>query len=147
MILLLPDEGEFEAFEQSLDAEVLAQALAKMETREIKLYVPRFSYSLDLADTLAGMGMADAFDGGRADLALMYDRDQEPRRLFISRVVHKAFVAVDEEGTEAAAATGIAVDIVMMTQEVWFDRPFIYAIQDTETGTILFLGRVIDPRG
>jgi serpin B len=69
------------------------------------------------------------------------------RNLYVSQVVHKAFVAVDEIGTEAAAATGLVLGIVSMPVVVKLDRPFVFIIRDAESGTILFAGRVLDPRG
>jgi serpin B len=65
--------------------------------------------------------------------------------LYLSSVVHKAFVAVDEKGTEAAAATGVVAGATSMPQEVRVDRPFIYLIRDRETGTVLFVGRLLNP--
>jgi len=147
MVILLPAPGEFQAFEQSLDAGRFQAIVDSLQSEEIKLYLPRFSYrsSLELEKTLADMGMPDAFDPDRADLTGMYDRAREPRNLYLSHVIHKAFVAVDEKGTEAAAATGIVAEIVSMPKEVRVDRPFVFAIRDAQTGSILFVGRVLDP--
>ena len=89
------------------------------------------------------MGMPVAFVPGAADFSGMNGEG----RLFIQDVVHKALVSVDEEGTEAAAATAVIVGIesVRQTVEVNVDRPFVFLIRDIETGTILFVGRVLDP--
>lgn len=147
MIVLLPDEGRFDSLESSLDPALLEAILGALEEKDLKIYLPRFSFAADLnlEGTLAEMGMSDAFDPGRADLTGMYDRAQS-NNLYLSRVIHKGFVAVDEEGTEAAAATGIVAEIVSMSREMRLDRPFIFLIRDGETGALLFLGRVLDPR-
>jgi len=90
------------------------------------------------------MGMADAFDSGRADFSGMTgDRD-----LFISAVVHKGFVDVNEEGTEAAAATAVVMTRERMPPPAPVfraDHPFLFLIRDTKTGAILFFGRILDP--
>jgi serpin B len=116
--------------------------------RDVKLYLPKFSFSsnLMLAEKLIAMGMPDAFDPGTADFTGMYDPNSSPGAgLHISHVVHQAFVAVDEEGTEAAAATGVVVEIVSMPEMMRVDRPFIFLIRDRQTGAILFVGRCTDP--
>lgn len=143
MLVLLPAEGEFESFEASLDAERVRAILESMQSNDLQLSMPKFSFSAEfsLGGTLAGMGMADAFDAGRADLSGI-DGTQS---LYITDVVHKAFVAVDEMGTEAAAATGVVVGITSMPQTLQVDRPFIFVIRDAETGSVLFIGRVLDP--
>ena len=145
MIALLPDEGKFEGFENSLTAGILDQVLKELEIRNITLTMPRFEYesAFALEETLAKMGMPDAFTGA-ADFSGITDVSE----LWISTVVHKAFVSVDEEGTEAAAATGSAMLASPPSEEpiiVTLDRPFIFLIRDELTGAILFLGRVMDP--
>lgn len=148
MIVLLPAEGGFAAFEDTLSLEAVEAILQTLQMRDVKLYLPKFSFSsnLMLAEKLIGMGMLDAFDPGKADLTGMYDPTSSPGAgLHISQVVHQAFVAVDEEGTEAAAATGIVVEIVSMPEMMRVDRPFIFLIRDSQTGTILFVGRCLDP--
>ena len=155
MTILLPDSGTFEEFESSLDYELVTRTDEDMESREVVLTMPRFEFEseFDLVDTLESMGMRDAFDGSRANFSGMDGRScmaGDPRCLFLSDVIHKAFVAVDEEGTEAAAATlQIAIPMsgsALPPVEFTVDRPFIFLIRDRETGTILFVGRVLDPR-
>jgi serpin B len=147
MVVLLPAEGRFAEFEESLDAEELAAILGDLAPTQVRLTMPRFKYgsAFRLKDALSAMGMADAFVRGVADLSGM----DGTRSLFIQQVVHKALVRVDEEGTEAAAATAVAIALAAAPSqevvEVVIDRPFIYLIRDLETGTILFLGRVLDP--
>jgi serpin B len=113
----------------------------------VELSVPKFTFEseFNLSETLAEMGMPSAFSG-EADFSGMTGA----RDLFISDVVHKAFVAVDEEGTEAAAATAVIMaemaaapieDKVIMK----LDRPFLFLIRDDDTGTVLFAGRLLNP--
>lgn len=118
--------------------------------REVHVSFPRFriEQAMPLKDTLAALGMTDAFDADRADFTGM--TTQEP--LFIAAAIHKAFVDVTEEGTEAAAATALSFDAAMdmpgdPPPVFRADHPFVFLIRHTETGTILFLGRVTDPRG
>ena len=145
MTILLPDEGKLGEFEDSLDSEMLDRIIDEIEIDYINLTMPLFEFESEfsLGDALAEMGMPDAF-GADADFSGM----TRSRDLWIAAVVHKAFVSVDEEGTEAAAATGV----VMLTSgpskdpiEVTVDRPFIFLIRDIGTGTVLFLGRVLNP--
>ena len=145
MTVLLPDEGTFEEFEDSLNEDALDKILDDIEIDYLKLTMPLFKFESEfsLVETLAGMGMTDAF-GARADFSGMTGS----KDLQISAIVHKAFVSVDEEGTEAAAATGVAVLESGPTKEpipVTVNRPFIFLIRDTATGTVLFLGRVMNP--
>jgi serpin B len=145
MVILLPDKGRFGAFEAALDAGGADAMLQDVRRRRVALVMPRFEFDAEfsLADTLAGMGMPAAFSDD-ADFSGMTGAPD----LHISAVVHKAFVAVDEAGTEAAAAAAVAMTLRSMPEqpvEVRVDRPFIFLIRDLPTGTILFLGRVVDP--
>ena len=147
MIVLLADEGEFEDFEDSLTAEILDQAIKELEERDITLTMPRFEFESEfmLDQTLAKMGMSDAFSGAADFSGISTSED-----LWISAVAHKVFVSVNEEGTEAAAATGAAMFMSAPLEKepvvLALDRPFIFLIRDEPTGAILFLGRVMDPR-
>ncbi len=146
MTLLVPDSGQFAAFESSLDFDRLEAILAQMQPVEVQLGLPKFTFrsQFDLAQTLSGMGMPDAFDPGRADFSGM----DGARDLYISNVVHQAFVAVDEEGTEAAAATAVIMALsAVMPQGIPLEinRPFIFILRDLPTGQILFIGRVLQP--
>ena len=145
MTILLPDEGTFAKFEDSLNADVLDQILVDIEIDYVTLTMPLFKFesAFSLAETLSGMGMPDAFDA-RADFSGMTGT----KELRISAIVHKAFVSVDEEGTEAAAATAVMVLLSGPNKDpipVTVNRPFIFLIRDTATGTVLFLGRVMNP--
>ena len=152
MAILVPDAGEFSDFAASLDADLVSQALAGMGAERVRLTMPLFKFEsqLSLNETLKAMGMPNAFDGGSADFSGMngVSCTDNPMCLRITDVVHKAFVAVDEEGTEAAAATGVVVGITSMPPEpvqVVIDRPFLFLIRNVETGAILFVGRVMNP--
>ncbi len=151
--VILPDEGAFESVESELNAAALGDAVGQVVWTDIELYLPsfEFEFTAGLGEILQSMGMTDAFDPGTADFSGMVDGDV-PDPLFIGDVLHKAFISVDEDGTEAAAATavlmlaGSAPGEPAEPIEVRIDRPFIFAIRDVQTGTILFLGRVLDPR-
>lgn len=144
MLVLLPED--LDAFEQNFSAETLRDTVGALEPKEVKLTLPKFEFTLDLglSQTLKAMGMTQAFDSG-ADFSGM----AVGPTLFISDVVHKAFVAVDEEGTEAAAATAVVVgtDSAPVLERVEFraDHPFVFMIRDNQTGSLLFVGRVLDP--
>ena len=145
MVILLPEEGQFEAFESSLDADLVDAVLANLESGEVALTMPKFEFESEfgLKQTLAAMGMPIAFTDV-ADFSGMTG----VRDLHIAEVIHKAFVSVDEAGTEAAAATAVIMTLTAMpvgTVEVTLDHPFIFLIRDIETSTILFVGRVMDP--
>ncbi|MBN1439777.1 MAG: serpin family protein [Anaerolineales bacterium] len=147
MLILLPDEGAFESIEGRLNSEFVDSALAALDYGEVILSMPKFTFewSAGLAGGLAALGMPDAFDPGRADFSGM----DGTRDLFITEIIHKAFVAVDEAGTEAAAATVVIVGTTSAQPEpplpIAVDRPFFFLIRDNPTGTILFLGRVMNP--
>ena len=146
MVILLPASGRFEEFERSLDAERVDAIVEDLAQKNVALTMPKFDFdsSFQLADTLAGMGMPDAFSPETANLAGM----DGTRKLFIQDVMHKAFVSVDEAGTEAAAATAVVVGITSAPSspvEVTVDRPFVFLIRDIEINVILFVGRVVNP--
>ena len=128
-----------------LDVEQVNSVFKNLARRQVALSLPRFKTESEfsLAETLAAMGMPAAFSS-QADFSGM----DGTRNLFISDVVHKAFVSVDESGTEAAAATAVVMRASAMPEqpvEVTVDRPFIFVIRDIQTGTVLFVGRVMNP--
>jgi serpin B len=156
-LILLPDDvNGLRALESKLTADVLAKC-AKLEERDVDLHLPKFKLeppTIALAENLQALGMKSAFDipQGSANFDKMAPRKPNDY-LYISNVFHKTFIAVDEKGTEAAAATAV----VMMRAtsiarpkpppiEVKVDHPFIYAVQHVPSGVCLFLGRVTDPR-
>ncbi|HEY33113.1 MAG TPA: serpin family protein [Dehalococcoidia bacterium] len=145
MVILLPEEGQFEAFEGSLDAALVDAIIDSLGSQEVALTMPKFEFESEfgLKQTLAAMGMPIAFTDA-ADFSGMTG----VRDLRIAEVIHKAFVSVDEAGTEAAAATAVIMELTAMPEEpveLTIDHPFIFLIRDIETGTVLFVGRVLDP--
>ncbi|HMV29158.1 MAG TPA: serpin family protein [Anaerolineales bacterium] len=146
MTLLVPDEGRFEEIESQLNGTMFNEVLSKLAPADVTLQMPKFKYesSFNLSDALITMGMPLAFDQDHADFSGMTDQQD----LYISNVIHKAFVAVDEKGTEAAAATAVIMEgagAIMPENLLVIDRPFLYFIRDVETGQILFIGRVLNP--
>ncbi len=147
MDILVPEQGQFDNFQTSLDSQKLDAILSGMQGTAVSLRLPKFNYTVDfnLSEKLKTMGMPDAFDPERADFTGMSNR----RDLYITDVLHKAYVAVDEEGTEAAAATAVIVGVTsapMANITLTIDRPFIFLIRDLPSGQILFMGRVLNPR-
>jgi len=145
MTVLLPDEGNFEAFEASLDTGRIETVFESLRRQEVALTMPKYEFEAEfsLPDALRQLGMVEPFTS-QADFSGMTGA----RDLFISDVLHKAFVSVDESGTEAAAATAVIMKLTAMPSEpvrVEVNRPFIFLIRDIETGAILFMGRVLDP--
>ena len=145
MVIILPDDGQFEAFEGELQAQKVNDIIGDLQLTEVALTMPKFEFESEfsLKDTLAEMGMPIAFSGA-ADFSGMTGN----LGLAISDVLHKSFVALDEAGTEAAAATAVIMKETAMPDqpvEVTVDRPFIFLIRDIETGAILFVGRVLNP--
>jgi serpin B len=148
MLVLLPKEADgLKQLESSLSVESLNRWTGRLWKREVLVSLPKFKMTskFKLDKTLVSMGMVDAFSATKANFAGMVGR---PDWLCIGAVLHKAFVDVKEEGTEAAAATGVVVGITSMpppTPTFRADHPFVFLIQDTQTGSILFVGRVTDP--
>jgi len=145
MVILLPEADNFEPFEEGLQAQQVCDIISGLQPTEVALTMPKFEFDSEfsLKDTLPEMGMPIAFSSS-ADFSGMTGNPE----LFISDVVHKAFVAVDEAGTEAAAATAVIMKLTAVPEppvEVTMDRPFIFLIRDIETGAILFVGRVMNP--
>jgi serpin B len=146
MDIFVPDEGNFEAFESSLNSDLFNESINGLKPASMMLSLPKFTFEsqFNLSDTLKSMGVVDAFDPDQADFSGMTAQND----LFISNVIHKAFVAVDEEGTEAAAATAVIMDTTsapMFEVTLTIDRPFIFIIRDKLSGQILFVGRVLNP--
>jgi len=144
MILLVPDTDTFEAFEAGLDAAQYGAILASLESRRVTLKLPRFEadYEDSLVDPLVALGMPDAFSMGAADFSGI----DGTHDLYIADVVHRAWISVDEAGTEAAAATAVIIPLGGASESVSLtvDRPFVFLIRDISTNTILFLGHVVE---
>ena len=145
MVIILPDADSFEQFEAALGADTLSGIISDMQEANVTLSLPRFEYDseFNVNDALKAMGMTIPFSYA-ADFSGMtgnYD-------LFIGNVVHKAFVSASEAGTEAAAASAVDMKLKAAPGEnVEFnaDHSFIFAIRDVQTGSILFIGRVMNP--
>ena len=147
MVLFLPRQRNgLSMLESKLNMETMQSLLNSMRMKEIKVFLPRFTFTsqFSLSSVLKTIGMQDAFDPMKADFTGISKSD----KLFIFDVLHKAFVEVNEEGTEAAAATGVIVGITCVPAEpVVFraDHPFLFAIRERTAGSILFIGRVYNP--
>lgn len=148
MVILLPREPNgLASLEKSVTAENLSQWLGRLFTREVVVSVPKFKATtqFSLGSVLRSMGMADAFSG-EADFSGMDGK----KDLCISAVIHKAYVDVNEEGTEAAAATGVVMRLTSIgpSEKPVFraDHPFLFLIRDNKSGGILFIGRVMNPK-
>ncbi len=147
MVVIVPDEGKFESIEQSLDSEKLQTIIEDMSLKNLELQFPKFTFKskFSLPLHLRALGMEDAFSWPPADFTGMTDVRPD---LFIADVIHQSFVAVDEQGTEAAAATAVLMEATSAsppTEPLIVDRPFIFLIRDVRTDTVLFMGRLLDP--
>jgi serine protease inhibitor len=146
MVILLPDEGTFNTFEASLTAEKYQAVVSALQSQRVILSLPKFKFEADLGlkDALVRLGMQDAFTENVADLSGM----DGTHLLYLGDAFHKAFIAVDEKGTEAAAATGVLAVPASgpVGADMQINRPFLFFIRDMPSGTVLFMGRVLDPR-
>ena len=147
MIVLLPKAvGGLAALEDKLVAENLKKWTSGLRRQKVNVHLPKFKMTSEfqLNAVLSSMGMATAFQPVAADFSGISTEEE----LFISAVIHKAFVDVNEEGTEAAAATGIAFGTTSLERIPTFraDHPFIFLIRDNRTDSILFMGRFMNPR-
>jgi serpin B len=147
MLIFVPESGRFIDFERSINANTMHKVTQAMQSQDVELYLPKFQFEAQftLAEALSEMGMPAAFDSTRADFTGIYDQAEVEENLFISHVLHKTFINVNEIGTEAAAASGVVMEITSVPIVVRVDRPFIFLIRDRESGTILFAGRVTNP--
>ena len=150
MVIVLPRTPDgLPAIEKELTAEKLAGWMKQSRVEDVNIALPRFKLEQRFAPAteLQAMGMTDAFAESQANFSGMASE-----RLFIAAVIHKAFVDVNEEGTEAAAATAIVMaapvseQIPVPPKLFRADHPFLFLIRDVKHGTILFLGRVMNPR-
>ena len=148
MTILLPRKADgLKALEERLSGKAIEEWIGKAEVTHVDLTLPRFKFTSEfgLEKPLSQLGMVEAFAPGRADFSGMTTME----KLFISAVLHKAFVAVDEKGTEAAAATAVVMKVTGMPHEpkIVFraDRPFLFLIRHRPTGAVLFLGRLANP--
>jgi serpin B len=145
MLILLPKENNLETVEESLTNKKLSEWKNMLGEQRVDIYVPKFKFETKylMVETLSYMGMPTAFTDA-ADFSGM----DGTQNLLIQNVIHQAFVEVNEEGTEAAAATAVVVGMKSVGPRIPIfraDHPFIFIIQEKETGNILFMGRVADP--
>ena len=149
-VALLPNEGEsLSDYISSLTGEGLLDTIRNAQDFKVEAAVPKFQdeYSVEMSDILKSMGMTDAFNGGLADFSGL--GASESGNIFISRVIHKAYIAVDEKGTKAGAATAVEMSLTSAidpseVKTVYLDRPFVYAIIDCVTDLPVFIGTVTD---
>lgn len=146
MAIVMPND--FEAYQKEFNVGALNNIFATLNetSPQVNLYMPKFKAesAIDLAEKLQGMGLADAFDASKADFSGMTGN----KDLYISDVIHQAYIDVNEEGTEAAAATAIGMSVTSLPTDeltIKLDKPFIYVIYNTETNTVLFMGHVVAP--
>ena len=147
MLIILPESiAALSSVESRFGSDTIRSWLSQMREREVDVYLPKFKMTcgtLELNKILSEMGMKDAFSDAADFSGMTGGRD-----LFISNVMHKAFVEVNEEGTEAAAATGVGMKLLSLPAPppvFRADRPFIFMILDNNTQCILFIGRVVNP--
>jgi serpin B len=149
MIVFLPKKVDgIGDIQKNLTAANIDKWIGQKKSVLVQVTLPKFTCSQEfmLADALKGMGMTDAFDADKANFSKMTDKE----KLFISKVIHKSFVAVDEEGTKAAAATAVeaeALDEPETPKVFKADHPFVFVIRHNATGEILFMGRLMYPLG
>lgn len=149
MLIILPAERQWANVRERIEGRRISEWRRALRPRKVLVFLPRFRMEsqLRLDPVLAAMKMDEVFDPNRADLSRMSGR----RELFVSAVVHKAFIEVHEKGTEAAAATGAVVSITSVPVDeppvaiFRADRPFLFLILDRHTGSTLFWGHVIRP--
>jgi serpin B len=155
MLFVLPDARDgLAAVERRLDAPTLERWASALTPQQTQVALPKFRVapesSFALAEALKALGMPIAFDRGAADFTGMANPPSPADRLFVSQVFHKAFVDVNEEGTEAAAATAVVMARragMPMAPQAQFvaDHPFLFFLRDTSSGAVLFVGRVVEP--
>ncbi len=146
-MLLLKTDGDFADLEAALAPALLTQVDGALAANQVQVLLPKFEFreKASLVPLLEALGMTDAFEAGAADLSGI----DGTKNLVVTDVIHDAFIKTDEDGTEAAAATGVVVGETSAPPPpvpVAFDHPFVYVIRDVETGAVLFVGRVLDPR-
>ncbi len=151
MYIFLPDpESDLNIFLENLNAEGWENWMPQFQERDVSLVMPKFKleYGKTLNDTLKALGMDIAFDANLADFSRMAPLEILGENLYIGEVLHKTFVEVNEEGTEATAATSVEVGVKSVPPPPIFfsvDRPFFFAIRDNKTKTVLFMGVVVEP--
>ncbi len=149
MNIIVPDQGAFADVENALSDTILNEILYQLSYQDVDLEMPKYDFEarFNATQVLQNLGMAEAFDPDEADFSGMTDEE----KLYITSVIHKATITVDEQGTEAAAATAVIMGVESAAPsedepiKLVIDRPFIFTIEHQPTGTILFIGRVTQP--
>ena len=149
MYIFLPsNKSNLHTFMEGINTTNLDHWITQFREQEITVNIPKFKmeYSIkELKDILTTLGMGIAFDEDRADFSRMADLEKVGGNLYIAKVAHKTFIEVNEEGTEAAAATSVGVGVKSLPLRFIANRPFFIAIRDNETKTVIFMGTVVDP--
>ena len=151
MIVILPDDRDnIKDFEESLSTEMIRKWQGDLKETEVEVLIPKFEMKIryGLVKPLTDMGMGDVFDSYLANLRGMADVSKLPGNIYVSNAIHEAYVKVNEEGSEAAAVTVIIVTTESESPPIprfVADHPFTFIIQDDESGTILFMGKISDP--
>jgi len=153
MYVFLPDKNKgLEEFQKNLNGKNWESWMKSFQMKEGDIILPRFKieYETLLNNSLSSLGMAIAFDQSKADFRGMCDISSG--NIYISKVIHKTFVEVNEEGTEAAAVTAVAMSLKSVAHQpperfhMVADHPFFFAIRDNKTGTVLFMGSIVEPK-
>lgn len=149
MYIFLPTRNSnLNAFLETLNTENWKNWMSQFREQELSLRMPKFKLEYgtkELNDALTALGMGIAFDQSRADFSRMVSLEDLGANLYIDKVSHKTFIEVNEEGTEAAAVTVVGIVKTSLPPEFTADRPFFFAIRDNETGTVLFIGTIVEP--
>jgi serpin B len=145
MTIVAPrDPAAIEEVARTVTQEQWNAWVAALDSADSEVAIPKFTleYDVTLNDVLKALGMEVAFDPFAADFTNLY---AGPERAYISRVKHKTFVDVNEEGTEAAAVTSVEVGLTSVPERLVVDRPFLFAIRENYSGTVLFMGKIVHP--
>jgi len=149
MTIILPRNGtDIDSIIEGLNTNEWGEWIDQFHHTSLESFgMPKFEleYEIKLNDVLKALGMEVAFDQNLADFSRMYHNEQVGPNLFISKVKHKTFIEVNEEGTEAAAVTSVEIGYTSVGPYMTVNRPFIFAIRERFSGTILFIGKIVDP--
>jgi len=143
MVLVMPDSVDFETYESTLTQAILNSLILSLQSTDVRLTMPKFNFKseVSLKTELQSLGVIDAFNEGVADFSAM----DGTTNLFVQSAIHKAFITVEESGVEAGAFTGISIGTTSAPPSIVINKPFLFMIRDKVNGSILFLGRVLDP--
>lgn len=149
MYIFLPSQNaSLDQFLENLNAENWQEWISQFREQDISIRIPKFKIEYgtkELNDALTSLGMGVAFDEDRADFSRMATLEKPGANLYIDKVAHKTFIEVNEEGSEAAAATSVTIGVKSLPRMFIVDKPFFFAIRDNETQTVLFMGVVVNP--